>query len=347
MRSFVLWYEKKHIEYKNKSKNKIPLIPEVELDIHVNQWQSFNDRNINYFDFGFLIKDITNISKIFFFIPFTKDSIEIFDLCGTICASEQARLVNAIFNESYRISCIENPKSTKIKRKIKDPSEEFIVYSLSKEQLILKSESEDSLVEINLNDININGGPREYYFRFRVKISDGGCVIKQGVSETSNLQTLFTKVEVIDFRFNDVRSSVKSIVEKYLNGEKFNIRKLHYLILRNEKDEFLFHGGSVSSRILEDELWHDYFFESKKKNFSLKKLCSIVKKKESHDIISYHLKWKAKNATDKFESFTRLVRFRYRAKSFKSISYFVIWTIIVIIVSAVVCILLTNYLKKS
>lgn len=348
MRSFVLWYENKIESIKNKPKNKIKNEQRVHLDVHVNQWQYLKNRKRNYFDFGFLVKDISNISNIFFFLPFAKDNVKVSDLCEKICGSEQARLVNAIFNESYRISCIENPKSTKIKRKVREPNEEFIVYSLSEAQLSVSSESEGSLVKIDLRDINLHGGPREYYFRFRIEISDGQSVIKRGISETSFLQTLFTKVEVIDFRFNDVRSSVKNVVEKYLDGKHFNIRKLHYLILRNEKDEFLFHGGGVSSRVLEDELWHDYFVTKENENGSKNKFFGSIfksKKDDANDVIAYHLKKKAKSSDDEIESFTRLVRFRYRAKSLKSILYFAIWTFFIIFASAIVCIWLDKCYK--
>lgn len=349
MRSFVLWYETKGCNKKSPEEE-----DKIDLDVHVNQWQSLKNRDINYFDFGLLIKDISDISKISFFAPFLKDKIYVNDLCEIICGSEQARLVNAIFNDSYRISCIENPKSTKIKRKVHDISDEFIVYSLSDEQLKYESKANGSMITIDLNKINIDNGPKEYYFRFRIRVEDGGNVIKSGVSESSFIQTLFTNVEVIDFRFNDVRSSVNSVVEDYLNGNHFNIKKLHYLILRNEKDEFLFHGEGVSSRILEDELWHEYFKEDKDYKTTFKKILHALyfwHKDGSNDVIAYHFKKKVleKEQTLKvknnIETFTRLVRFRYSSKSLKSILFFGFWSICVIFASAFVCIFLDKVCK--
>lgn len=326
MRSFVLWFEEDETIDNSKSEER-RTEKRNDIDIHINQWQSKLDRSVNYFDFGFFIKDIRSKNRIFFFIPFDIEYINQKDLCDIICGSEQARLVNAIFNDNFHISSIENPKCT-IVNKNNGKDEKFIIYSLSDEQLKLRKEDKGSIIEIDLSKVKKDSKIFEYYFRFRLEFKDGGNVIKKGVSETSILQTLFTRIEIIDFRLNDVRSSLKSVVEKYLNGSHFNIKKIHYLILRNEKDEFLFHGGGINSRVLEDELWHMYFFENKKKRFKFLK-------NQNSDIIAYHLKEKSET---EIESYSKLVRFRYSIKTIKSILLFLLWTFLIMLGSALICI---------
>lgn len=91
---------------------------------------------------------------------------------------------------------------------------------------------------------------------------------------------------------------------------KFNINKIHYLLLRNFNDDFIYYDGDVSSRMLESDLWKDYIEETEE------------------DLMAYHIKRKRSEEERKnniyIESFTNLSRFRYQKNNlYISFKYFV------------------------
>lgn len=96
MRSFAIWYDAKDENHNN----------DVKAKIHINFWNSLEyleKEKCCFFDFGFLINDISNIKNINLYCPFfikknSRNRNNVYDLGAKISNIE---LVDAIFNENY------------------------------------------------------------------------------------------------------------------------------------------------------------------------------------------------------------------------------------------------------
>lgn len=306
MRSFVLWYEPREDTSSS----------EVNLDIHINLWKKKKPVETFVFDFGLMIDKIDLIKNIYFYLPFKESKWN--DLGHIISANP--KLVEAIFNENCNVSTF-HPKRVKVK--FKESDEEFVLYSLSQEDIRKESYSKGELLTLNVNSIldisevqenddikNI----KKYYFRFRFEISkDKVYLIKESDFNKNFFLDIFSRTETIDFRINDIRSCSEKVMEEYYRNKKFQIKKIHYLLLRNSNDEFLYLDGNVNSRVLEKELWSNYI------------------ENIPEDVIAYHIKEVPKVGRDRIKSFSKLVRFKYDKTS---------WIRIIIII------LVNAYLKE-
>lgn len=293
MRSFVLWYvprEKKE--------------EKVNLDIHINLWKKNHPLETFVFDFGLMVDKIDKIKEIYMYLPFEESKWS--DLGHLI--SSNSNLIEGIFNENCFISTF-HPKRLKVKFSKEESiaNEEFIIYSLSPEDISKEKYSNGELLKIKTENILSNDEISEnknideikrYYFRFRIEVKkDKIYLIKELDSNRNLFLDIFSRTETIDFRINDIRSCTEKINEEFCRNKKFIIKKIHYLLLRNSNDEFLYYDGESSSRILEKELWAKYIDEI------------------PEDIISYHIKEIAKSQEKGIKTFSKLVRFRYEKTS--------------------------------
>lgn len=327
VRSFALWYIEKENKIAEKGADK-------EIEVHINLWNNskFGIEKVSYVDLGIFIDDITNIDTIKFFVPVKKENIEIYDLVERIVKAKE-QLLNAIFNEDYSSVHGIQAKKTLIKNDENRNSENnqrnnFYLYELDNNNQIKKSELDGgTIVKLDIKDIKIDPSDpvKSYYFRIRCKISGNVEFIKDQIKDISIFNSFFTQVEIIDFRLNDIRSCKKNIKEKYENQKKFKIKKLHYLVLRNAKDEVIYFGD-IRSRILEVDLWKEYF----KNDF------------ENQDVIAYHVHPKEKP----IESFTNLMRFKYENTNMFKILISTIVLIILSIFSSIVSSKLYEVLKS-
>ena len=318
MRSFAIWYnsEKKDMDKK--------------LEVHINLLRENRKQKKTFcFDFGFFISDLEGINAINLFLPFDDKNIEYFDL-GEKLTKKNEKVINAIFNENYSVKFGHRAKSNLVetnphKKEGYNGRVDFFHYSLDKNVQIQKNsqgEGGGTILQIITKDISIEK-IKAYYFRIRVKVTDNLNIINDRIGENSFLQEAFTNIEVIDFRLNDVRSCGENIKEKFENEPNFNIEKVHYLILRNAKDEVIYYGGEINSRILEKDLWEDYFDSEYLKE----------------DLIAYHLKKKCCKTGESVEyikDFSSLIRFRYKKISFKSLGvYFIVFSVLSLIAALI------------
>lgn len=310
VRSFALWYiEKENIEQNTP----------VEAEVHINLWNNskIGKEKLSYVDLGIFINNIENIDTIKFFIPAKKEEIEIYDLIERISKSKE-QLLNAIFNEDYssvhgvqaKKTLVECPQDTENKKR-----ENFYLYELDNSNQIKKDELDGgTIVKIDIKGIKVENNNKSHYFRIRCKIKGEVEFIKDQVNDVSFFNSFFTKVEIIDFRLNDIRSCKKNIKEKYENQKNFNITKVHYLVLRNAQDEVIYFG-QIGSRILEVDLWKEYFKEDFNKN---------------QDVIAYHIKQTSG------KSFTNLIRFKYENTNKERLVYSALIVIGLGIISAII-----------
>jgi len=295
MRSFLLEYEKREKSPEN-----------TEIDIHINLWGVNAQRSENaptmIFDFGFMIKDIKNISEIILYCPFHIDKVE--DLGGRLF--QKPDLIEAIFNEDCEVLSKIHPNRTQITKR-GDKDNAFILYKLDASLINFSDQHEYGKLKINVKDIlsgNEEGFPNlskvgTYYFRIRIypKSNDPIYILRRENEDANILQNLSLRItEIIDFRINDFRAITDNMKEEVFRLNTFNINSIHYLIMRDSTDEFVSGSDRYKSRLLEREVWKDY----------------IVL--DNNDVIAYHFKEipeKKDEVKNYISSFTNLSRFKY------------------------------------
>lgn len=324
MRSFALWYNPRKKEETKiiGVKTKTEIESKVCLDIHVNLWRN-KKKDTFIFDFGLMVSEIQEVEEIYIYIPFEIEKIE--DLGRRMKANNS--LISAIFNEECTVDS-SHPNRVKVKRK--NTKECFMVYSIhDSEYKIQKIEStkdtKGTILKLNVGKIlskveeNLDS-TNKYYFRIRFEQNSGNInMIKNQTSEQNIYSNLFKKIEMIDFRINDERTWSETIKQEYYRSKNFIIKSIHYLLLRDANDEFIYYDGKIKSRLLEVEIWKDYieFIDT--------------------DTITYHIK---KIADDKqelgIENFICLTRFKFTSESvFLLICYLIFVLFLAIIANSV------------
>lgn len=328
MRSFAVWYSST-IEESKKGSNSVlsqensldanlllelPSIPEAnnsqkeskQVSIHINLWNKPKEDKY-CFDFGLMVEDIRGIENIYLYCPFEITEQEkkqkVKDL-GIIISNHN--LVNAIFNENFTTT---NGEPKRLIVNSSEQSGNFVIYSLEVGNQItitnLDEDKEDikpgTVLAIDLKNINPNEIYR-YYFRIRVEAFQSQLdFIEDDIKGVSMFNNSFTNTEIIDFRLNDTRSFREELKERFYDGEKFAIRNINYLILRDANDSIIHFGDNINSRMLEKKIWNKYIESDERK------------------IIAYHIKKKAKmNSSNEIcyiEDFTNLSRFQYQKKT--------------------------------
>lgn len=325
MRSFAIWYKEQDDKKIQNQKDK----PEVVLN--VNLWNKNGKNSNNYcFDFGFKINDIASISTIYLYVPFMIDYENIKDL-GKVISNN--KLVNAIFNENYKTTDGDPKRLT-----VNTDKGSFKIYSLEIDnQMDIEhcqstGDGFGTIIKVKVNDLMLDENDKEYYFRFRIEVeSEKTRLVNDEIKGISIFSNSFTNTEVIDFRLNDIRSCSDELKERFNKGNEFNIRAIHYLILRNANDLIIHHGRKLHSRILENDLWGDYIDGY------------------NDNIIAYHIKEKAKKIDDEIQylsNFTELTRFQYQKTKIRIVIFYIVGIISIGTLGGVVGNILFQWLVK-
>lgn len=286
MKSIAIWCNKK-------DKNIL-----VSADIHFNFWKvkrkkKFSNYNKKYcylLDIGILIYNIKNINSIKLFFPLEIKKSDINDL-GKIIRNKN--LLNGIFNEDFKILYDSNPKQTKVIGT--DNNLRFIIYNID-DTVQIENKFDGTILNIDVN--NINNIPDPIYIRFRISSGNLIKLIKHLQPKTSFFQHAFTCTEVIDFRLNEKRTYNESLSEIINTDGELEIKKVHFLLLRDEKDDFESVGISPNCRELEPQVWDDY----------------IGNAYENNNIVAYHWSVKSSDTKPKIDSFNSLIK----VKTYKS-----------------------------
>lgn len=319
MKSFAVWY---------KAKESKDTDFDICADVHVNLFE--NSRDEWFIDFGLKISDIEFVDKVYLYVPFfisgANDVVDLVHLMDT-------KLLKALFNDNFHV--LEGPPK---RRKISLGGKELIIYQLTVGQEIEVCKLEDELesgtvLTINTGDITVpvNGSKdffevKLYYFRFRIAVRDGASkVISHEVDDISFTDCSLRKTEIIDFRLNNIRSLTDVVQNEINKGVLFSLKAVHFLILKKAKDLLLYPTGNVSTRMLEDNLWREYF--------------SDVDNNDIGDLVAYHFKEKCPDDKSKeshkkgIQEFNVLVRFSVSKSPLKAVLYVVISAIIINIIS--------------
>lgn len=190
MKSLAVWYESKQ---NNSSIS--------ELELHFNHWkigkkQHLFDKEFEYIlDIGIKVKNGEDVKNLCFFFPDTT-SLELEDLGKKL---KEPKLLAAVFNENYKPKIDNNNKFHEIWHGDKAI---FNVYSLD--------EKEDFKSELKFDGTVLKFPfkffpDKDTYYRIRLKtpfVKKFSYIYKP---KNSILDSVFSSVELIDFRVNDTR----------------------------------------------------------------------------------------------------------------------------------------------
>ena len=315
MRSFAVWYkEKQNTDAEAK-----------QADIHVNILDTGHDKW--FIDFGIKIKDIRDIDCIYLYTPFV---IENEDAISDLTEYMDTRLLKALFNENLEV--LEGPPKRRYVKIRKTPKteEDLIVYQLTKSNEVSLREIGDnnakgSIIAINTENIKAPSMGFEslsqvntYYFRFRISIPNSKIkVISHEVDKPSLLDCNITKTEIIDFRLNNIRS-LNDVIQNEINkGKRFLVNSVHLLILKNSKIMLMYPASDVTTRMLEEDVWHNYFSGDRYR---------------TGDLVAYHFKKVSQNSS--VQEFNVLARFSHREVPYKELLLVLLVTSIINIISS-------------
>lgn len=250
MDSFAFFYEGSNINetgikcrflkkfFKSKSKD-------INADLHFNVWSLEKD-NI-FIDIGIKIYKTNGIKKIFIYVPFLieDEKKEIEDLSEKLLDIKTA---NLIFNTDCNIDK-ENVTADGVTYKIIDLEDKIEVNKKN------KYNRNNSIIKIELNDVNINNN--NIYIRFRIKNKN----IKDSIMFTPKSPSDFTSpkkniYKIIDIKINKKRNfPYDKLNNKYT---LFSFNKIHFLLMEDIYSDINFLSKDIYEvRILEKD-WSSY-----------------------------------------------------------------------------------------
>ncbi|HLP48660.1 MAG TPA: hypothetical protein VK186_10275 [Candidatus Deferrimicrobium sp.] len=331
MNTISIWYKKKVDCTENE-------FEKVSLDLHFNFWKlkekwSFKANKVKrkwpfttdyayFLDIGLKIKDFKFIDTVKLYFPFELKKDAIKDL-GNFVVNDTS-LVNAIFNEEYKIISIPNKKFSDLEHP--DNKRNFSIYCIdTNNDLVIEKKHNGSIVTLNVGTINC--GNKECYFRFRISSEFLRQFTHLYTPKNSLFQSAFIETEVIDLRLNEKRNLDQNLLEEMEREKMFKINKIHFLLLRNAEDNFVFaHHDTNTCRVLEEKIWDKYIdFKHKEKK-----------------IIAYH--WKK---TDDNHSFNAFVKIEFKRNNITTIIMYVLIILILSVTFNLLSSFLFDWIKQQ
>lgn len=275
MSSFALWFETDSNEGSD-----------FIADIHFNLWNlHYRKAKPPFLDIGIKIYEPQKYSKVFFYIPWIISKDDITDLGQYLKSSE---MLCTIFNDDYALS--QEPHSKIIKANNLSDKSSIEIYCLDTNSDIVVDDKYDGTIICFDRPKSLSGTCTEY-FRFRITSSNFNRIIKTYNPKNVFLQSAFSTVEAIDFRFNDYRSLPSSLLEVMRNDVSFKIGKVHFLLITESDVDLLYSSISPTARELEEKIWIEYFKELSKKH-----------------VVAYHWRVKSENKDKLIENCIMFVK---------------------------------------
>lgn len=273
-RSFAFWYTKKNknnncslsgAEVENDN-NDIKNSDELTAVMNFNLWSQCGWNNEPFLDIGFKLTNLQIADELHFFLPFYIDEndkmICIEDLG---CKFNKTELVDAVFNDSYSTTIAANTKCIDVSRN--DGKDNFTIYQLDVEHDIsLDYFAGGTIINIKTDRIYSSLSAKKsekYYFRFRIKNKALGFLIHKYSPPAGAFQALFNETYMIDFRYHNIRSLHKTLIEKFneTNNAIVKVEALHFLLMTKAYVEIL-DNNYRSVRKIEKDVWTDYIGNS-------------------------------------------------------------------------------------
>jgi len=241
MKSIAIWY--KPNDSKKESIN--------DAELHFNLWKlPLNSNYTRFIDIGIKLENTLNISQFKIYLPVKIERKNFVDIVDKFI--DKPDLVSAIFNENYKVT---SGTTSKI-HKITDANDNFIfnIYQTASSDVTIKHEFNGTTININCQT-----SEQKTYFRFRI---NGNYVESlSDIKKPSNafIQSAFSKIELIDFRVNEMRDLDSSLLESIEKEKLLRIKKAHFFFICSSNEDVVgSHKPYVSCRNLENYRWINY-----------------------------------------------------------------------------------------
>lgn len=334
MQSFAFWYTEKDLDSTHTKNSDI-----VAATLNFNLWYECGWKtkrnNIQpILDIGFKIENLTLAKELSFFIPFSISEEEkknsITDLG---CKFHSTELVDALFNESFKTTISANSKIITVEKIIESSDRDsekkdiFKIYQLDIEHdMTLVPFSGGTIIRIPTDNITTSRGENNdasdidtYYLRFRICHTSLQAMIHQYEPPHGKSFGAFEATNMVDFRYNNVRSLDRTLIEQfYRKGNKrIQVRSVHFLLMTKAYIDV--ESRTISSvRKLETNVWSDYI--------------SNGEKWDMEDIVAYHHSIKPKSSGDFLTSAEIFLKIK-KAKT--KLGYYAVAAVIISIMSGV------------
>lgn len=286
MNSFAFWYEKNTTREDDGQNASRKLSTVMNFNLWDGcQWEEGEER---FLDIGFKVDNLDLAKTLYFFVPINIDIDKkeqvLIDLGEKFNKTE---LVDAIFNKSYTTTIVANSKIIQVQD---GNGEKFNIYQLDiAHDIELEPFADGTIIKIPTQNIvnshrtlmstGLGIDTKSYYLRFRIKNVDLDFLIHEYKPLVKGLQSAFSSTHMIDFRYHNIRSLHKSLIERFSEGENqiVPVTAVHFLFMTKAYVDV--EGGPFKSiRQLEKNVWEDY-----------------VDKKNVKDLVAYHYVDKVKS----------------------------------------------------
>lgn len=186
------------------------------------------------------------------------------------CKFHSTELVDALFNESFRTTISANSKIITVEKIIESPDRDsekkdiFKIYQLDIEHdMTLVPFSGGTIIRIPTDNITTSRGENNdasdidtYYLRFRICHTSLQAMIHQYEPPHGKIFGAFEATNMVDFRYNNVRSLDRTLIEQfYRKGNKrIQVRSVHFLLMTKAYIDV--ESRTISSvRKLETNVW--------------------------------------------------------------------------------------------
>ncbi len=185
----------------------------------------------------------------------------------------ETELVDAVFNENFSVEVSASSKTINVKPIDPNDNEgEFKIYALDIahdveiNSFTSSAGYKGTILQIPVEHIvakpsveNPDDTCDTYYFRFRIKELSLDFLIHRYTPPYTALQSIFNTTYMIDFRYHNVRSLDKSLVERfYESGHHIvNVTAVHFLLITKAYVN-VFGEHFKSTRKIERQVWKEY-----------------------------------------------------------------------------------------
>lgn len=247
--------------------------PKNLIELHINYWSIESKEKFHYLDIGVkLTLNNSDLDSINFFFPFDLQNQDYMDNLGeTICSKDE--LLELIFNEKLKgTSDGKNYKDVYFEGLNKDHLRIYKELDIGNGgDAVVLTPNNDGTSRLKFSksllkaDKELSNPPLHHYFRFRLRLSSENVKkLSQNYDPQDRLVvSRFEKIEIIDFRINELRDLPGSVCNVLNNN--YTLKQIHFFLIRDIHDELkLAHADYKRCRLLEKEVWKEYLIFSKK-----------------------------------------------------------------------------------
>lgn len=265
MKSFGFWLE---------SEDKPDIEPlSIDVLLNFNLWCEPSSGAGRDLDFGFKLSKAVDsegagghgsyclpkhVDAFVLYCPFSLDKKQVFDLYDVLISS-QSRVLGAVFNEKCKVTSTDSNPYTSVEF-LGGSNDSFTLCKIAN-SISIEDTPDDvpgCFVRIALPD-NLPDGA--LYFRFRIKGPGVSSLVQKYDSKDSPFNSAFSRVEIVDFRFNDYRTlpdCANNHVEAKHSSFSLNTMQAHFLLMADSGVDVDSGVTLKEKRLLEGGLWDDY-----------------------------------------------------------------------------------------